>query len=143
MTKIVQLHKAQSAGANKAQVQESALADNKSPVVDIQKMTKLVISLKKRLEFQANLNRELKSQVKEVQAENDILLGALEDDSVSVPLLTTPIEPGSMNGYWEQEYQLFREQIRVLEETLVSKDSELKAEKDQNELLLNELLTKR
>ena len=99
-------------------------------------------SLSQRFEYQANVNFELESQIKGMQAENEILLDALEEDHESLPLLTTPTEPGSMNGYWEQEYRLLKEKIRHVEKNAIDKDCEIEAAQLQNEKLLNELLCK-
>ncbi len=145
MTKVIQLHKVENSESVKAQVQAQDVVyiERESLALKNRQLSKDLTALKERLEFQANLNHELKVDVKEVKAENEILLSALEDDYDPVPLLTTPTQPGSMNGYWEQEYLLLGEKIRVMEQTLLAKDKELQAERNQNELLLNELLIKK
>jgi len=147
MSKIVPLLSIVHSQVNEPQPQDKVYSDQdmlspKTVALENQQLHTELASLSQRFEYQANVNFELESQIKGMQAENEILLNALEENDESLPLLTTPTEPGSMNGYWEQEYRLLRERIRHIEQSVIDKDEQLKAEKHQNELLLNELLAK-
>ena len=119
----------------KVAVQQDLVAENL-------KLSKEIKILKKALKAQLGVSEQLKGKVHEVKIENEILLNALKDDEVEVPLLTTPTQPGSMNGYWEQEYRLLKEKIRHVEKNAIDKDCEIEAAQLQNEKLLNELLCK-
>ena len=125
-----------------SQPHKARVAVQKDLVAENLKLMKHIKGLKKQQKIQASMNEELKAQLKEVQTENEILLNALKDDEVEVPLLTTPTQPGSMNGYWEQEYRLLKEKIRHVEQSSVDKDQEIEQAQAQNEKLLNELLAK-
>ena len=147
MSNIVPLLSIVHSQAKEPQPQDKVYSDQdllspKTLALENQQLHKDLASLNQQIEYQSNRNFDLESQVKGMQAENEILLNALDDDDDSVPLLTTPTEPGSMNGYWEQEYRLLRERIRHIEQSVIDKDEQLKNEKQQNELLLNELLAK-
>ncbi len=126
----------------KSQPHKARVAVQEDLVAENLKLAKEVKILKKALKAQLRVSEKLKGDVHEVKIENEILLNALKDDEVEVPLLTTPTQPGSMNGYWEQEYRLLKEKIRDVEKNAVDKDSEIEAAQLQNEKLLNELLCK-
>ncbi len=141
MTEIIQLHNYTDSTFVERKTQEAEAVEQEFLAMENEELTKQVSSLESHLEQQASLNLELKSQVKEVQAENEILLGALQED-VAVPLLTTPTQAGAVNGYWEQEYCLLKEKIRHMEAVLAEKETELHAANSETENLLNELLAK-
>jgi len=126
----------------KSQPPKARTAVQEKLVTENLKLIKEIKSLRKKLKAQVDISSTLKAQVKETQTENEILLNALGDDEMEVPLLTTPTLPGSMNGYWEQEYRLLKEKIRHVEQSVLDKDTEIEAAQSQNEKLLNELLSK-
>lgn len=126
----------------KSQPHKARVAVQEDLVAENLKLIKEVKTLKKNLKVQLGVSEHLKGQVNEITIENEILLNALKDDEVEVPLLTTPTQPGSMNGYWEQEYRLLKEKIRHVEQSAIDKDCEIEAAQLQNEKLLNELLCK-
>ena len=126
----------------KSQPPKARTAVQEKLVTENLKLIKENKSLRKKLKAQVDISSTLKAQVKETQTENEILLNALGDDEMEVPLLTTPTLPGSMNGYWEQEYRLLKEKIRHVEQSVLDKDTEIEAAQSQNEKLLNELLSK-
>ena len=126
----------------KSQPHKARVAVQEDLVAENLKLIKEVKTLKKNLKVQLGVSEHLKGQVNEITIENEILLNALKDDEVEVPLLTTPTQPGSMNGYWEQEYRLLKEKIRHVEKNAIDKDCEIEAAQLQNEKLLNELLCK-
>ncbi len=126
----------------KSQPQKARTAVQEKLVAENLKLIKEIKILRKNLKAQAEISNLFKAQVKEIETENEILLNALGDDDIEVPLLTTPTLPGSMNGYWEQEYRLLKEKIRHVEQSVLDKDTEIEAAQSQNEKLLNELLSK-
>ncbi len=143
MTEIIQLHNYMDSRFVERQTQEMESVEQEYLAMENQELAEQVNALKEHLESQASLNLELKSQVKEVYAENEILLGALQDEGDDVvPMLTSPIQPGNMNVYWEQEYSLLKDKIRQMEETLLGKEKEINSAHVQIENMLNELLAK-
>ncbi len=113
-----------------------------------------IMNLESSLETQALLGINLKSQVKELQVENEILLDALEShdlDDFVVTLTDTVKEPVNeivkkdepqQSAYWEKEYSVLKDKIRDMEQALKDKDHSFQNLHDQNEQLLNELLAK-
>ncbi len=129
MSKIVPLLSIVHSQVNEPQPQDKVYSDQdmlspKTVALENQQLHTELASLSQRFEYQANVNFELESQIKGMQAENEILLNALEENDESLPLL------------------LLRERIRHIEQSVIDKDEQLKNEKQQNELLLNELLAK-
>jgi len=108
------------------------------------------MALEANLESQSYLSVSLKSQLKELQVENDILLDALEaNEEHGLPVMLNqvvspaPQAPSAAHSrYWEQEYSLLKEKIRHMEQLLADKDKALQQASGQNQQLLNELLAK-
>ncbi len=113
-----------------------------------------IMNLESSLETQTLMGLNLKSQLKELQVENEILLDALESheldefvvtltDVVKEPVIeSVKIDKPQQSAYWEKEYSALKGKIRDMELTLKQKDVSFQALHTQNEQLLNELLAK-
>lgn len=125
--------------------------DNQSYLaLENQQLSFVVTNLESSLYNQRVLSANLKGQIKELQIENDTLLNVLEEDNAEAlsMILTDAIAPrskqkaASQSLYWEREYSQLKDKIRHLEQLMTEKDDVLKQVTQENEMLLNEVLTK-
>ena len=114
-----------------------------------QKLLSEVMALEEKNASKDLLNMNLAGQVKELQAENTILLDALvQDDDFfeSKPKASVTELPKAASQldaqYWEAEYSALKDKIRNMEAALQAKEASLKQAHIQVEQLLNELLAK-
>lgn len=114
-----------------------------------QKLLSEVMELEEKNASKDLLNINLAGQVKELQAENAILLDALVQDDAffqaktNVSVIELPKETSKLDEhYWEKEYSGLKDKIRNMEAALQAKEASLKQANIQVEQLLNELLAK-
>jgi len=150
MTKIIHIQDYLDAG-DTLDLAKNMLQENQDDMaLENQQLLAEVMALEANLESQSYLSVNLKSQLKELQVENDILLDALEANEVDeLPVMLTDVvnpspQPHSaaQSHYWEQEYSMLKDKIRHMEQALAGKDQALQQASAQNEQLLNELLAK-
>ncbi len=109
-----------------------------------------IMTLESSLETQTLMGLNLKSQLKELQVENEILLDALESHELDEFVVTltdvvkdpVKIDEPQQSAYWEKEYSALKDKIRDMELALKKKDVSFQQLHTQNEQLLNELLAK-
>ncbi len=150
MTKII--HIQDYLAADEAlKLAKNMLQDNGDDLaMENQQLLSEVMGLEANLESQSYLSVSLKSQLKELQVENDILLDALEDfEHDELPVMLTDVvtpspqpDSAAQSHYWEKEYSALKDKIRHMEQALAEKDQALQQANGQNEQLLNELLAK-
>lgn len=150
MSKIIHIQDYLNAGdtldlaRNMLQEQQEDLA------LENQQLLAEVMGLEANLESQSYLTVSLRSQLKELQVENEILLDALEaTEADELPVMVTNVvtsapqtDSAAQSHYWEKEYSALKDKIRHMEQVLAEKDQALQHACDQNEQLLNELLAK-
>ena len=150
MTKVVKFqdyvmeHETQPLAENMLKGNQDDLA------LENQQLSSDVMILKDNLQNLILVSANLKSQFKELQVENAILLDALEAENTEEP----PAQPTVVNAidsihvtasqslYWEREYGQLKDKIRHLEQQLSEKDAALKLVTQKNVELLNEVLAK-
>ncbi len=150
MTKIIHIQDYLDAGDTLDLAKNMLQESQDDMALENQQLLAEVMALEANLESQSYLSVSLKSQLKELQVENDILLDALEaNEEHGLPVMLNqvvspaPQAPSAAHShYWEQEYSLLKDKIRHMEQLLVDKDKALQQASGQNQQLLNELLAK-
>lgn len=153
MSNVIQLHDLQHADHPALLARQQETLSQLAQAAQNQQLLAEIMAMENTLNELRTSHYELRQDNKALAAENAILLAALEDELPQQDLTaaiaymhvnkTEHAQPGPQaDDYWQKEMSFMQAKLHELQELIKDKDAQLLLAAEQNEELLNALLSK-